>query len=822
MKKIIVYDGIKTSLSNIVNKTQEVVLNNHDEVVKTLYTPGLFVKKLTSNGAFDVDWKPEVIGSNRLRINISGNRPAKAYTNGGAIISLNSNYDFSPLNIRNVIITQQEVTQEDTIPLPQLATTYSLYAIAKEIGTEQVDYLPNYTLNGEKKDWVKELIADFVVVNNSSQANISIDGIKICEFTVNPDGSIVNLVDKRSENRAFIRPELYDFFTENFLKHDYILGHSEDSAGENKLYFTNEYVLSGSLVLLGAKSNIGGSLPKVTVKFDGTSGFPTATIPVNSAIFVDINEADYNKVTPVIKPIQFLPIADFTPSKDRLLLGYHLRTKVNSGGVEQEAVSDSIDFVQTGTDENVSSKTSVIYFVNGLPPLPPGNYISREGIPSYLYTKYESDKKYIKSGNDDSNPPTSDNFRTDLLQVVKNSDTVGRGVIGHKIDMTDDEINASVNKAYGYVWTKQNGDLIGYVKRDNATGEIHIRTYSTDRSKYTDMYLDTDGKAYITGSSSPDFVANTNRIMTGFYGVYKGGDTLHGNYRIYDGKMIFWKQATDIGDESNAILRFDFPSTFSTGDAVGDLKGNRITGSANPTADTDLIPKLWSDNRFSRLTADNIFTGKNLFEKPIILKALTKTENDAVVLSSGQGKLTHDSLSGHLRWQNYSGGSYNLSHSFGYYSSLTNNIDITGSVDDTAITVPNHDLILDNNTYDSRFLINLELSVKLFATNDGDVFDEGSATPTHITFYLVYVKADTTEWPIYNSSIKMYCKKNATIYRNYNKSIFFDTSLYTAVPTNTVIKLKVKNTNVAHLTATLLNGGENYSNGTQLNWVKLG
>lgn len=327
MQRIILEDGIKTSLASIINKSQDIFEGNYREIVSTLYVPGLFIGK-KSNGSLEDDFKPEIVNDESenptlLKINIRGKNPARAYVNTGKIISLNDSFIFSPLGIKSINITSNGIDEvAGNAALPGSPKDYTVWLVPKDIEKEPQDYLPNYIVDGQTKNLVKEYIADFIAITMTTGKNINVEGIKLCKVTVGTDGSLTDLVDYRLTNRAYIKPELYDFFIASYLKHDFILTHADDDVNTPYLTFTSDYKLSGSFLLLGGKSQ--------TSKIRATCS--NLTVPLNSVLYITISENDFFDTGVLTKTISVTPIADFIPTSDIVVLGYHLKTEIPSDG----------------------------------------------------------------------------------------------------------------------------------------------------------------------------------------------------------------------------------------------------------------------------------------------------------------------------------------------------------------------------------------------------------------------------------------------------------------------------------------------------------
>lgn len=327
MQRILINEGIKNSLANIITRSQDVSEENYRELIATLYSPGFFILK-NSQGNLETDWKPEIVNDGNgnptlLKINIKGKTPAKAYVNIGKIISLNDNYIFAPLSLRTITIGGGQVEDQEDNPPPNAPTDYTLYAIAKNSDKEPVDYLPNYIADGETKNFVREYLADFIAVSSGGR-QVNVEGIKLCKFTVGTTGNLSNLLDLRILNRAYIKPELYDFFMAGYAKHDFVLTAVDPSSAVQYLEFGTNFYLKGSLVLVGGKSKTS----KITVKFDDSPGRPQVLVPINSVIYITVTENEYFTSSVLDKELQVMPLADFSPSQDILVIGYHVTSKI--------------------------------------------------------------------------------------------------------------------------------------------------------------------------------------------------------------------------------------------------------------------------------------------------------------------------------------------------------------------------------------------------------------------------------------------------------------------------------------------------------------
>lgn len=330
MQKVIVSEGIKTSLPNIINKSQDVFELNYRELIGTLYSPGFFIAR-NSNGTLQDDWKPERVQDENgdyklLRINTRGTNPAKCYIASGKVISLNATYTFSPVSVNSVTINNQGNSEQSDGILPsQQSGTYELYIVPLATDQVPVDYLPNYKASGETKYLVTDYQAGVLVVKKSSTRQVSVDGIKLAEFTLDTNGVMAsNPVDFRTTNRAFIKPELYEYFIANYLKHDFVLTTGDDNLGSVYLNFDTSYNLKGTFTLYGVKDKTS----KITVKFDDSVGYPKVNVPINSVIYITVSENDFFQTSVLEKTLQVIPIADFLPSVDTIVLGYHVKVEV--------------------------------------------------------------------------------------------------------------------------------------------------------------------------------------------------------------------------------------------------------------------------------------------------------------------------------------------------------------------------------------------------------------------------------------------------------------------------------------------------------------
>jgi hypothetical protein len=316
VKKLHIEAGIKTSLVDLINKSQDAWFENYGDLVTRIFTPGFFISKNYSDGSLQDDFKPSVVpdGDNDLvQVSIRGRNPAFCYTTGGKVIGLYDTMKISPEKILGYsYYNPPEVSRN-------VDKIYELWAVPKLVTTEKADYLPNYRINGETKPLVQNYIVSLLLiqkgqlpppvvseeededtpgspVRQTPQIPLNtVEGLKICEFTYNGSTQqITNLVDKRPDYRAYIKPELYDFFSEGYLKHDFVLTHSED-AGDNAVlsFFKNEGgnpKLNGRFTLIGAKAKFGSALGKITVNAVNVD------VPVNSIIGVTITPNEYNTI----------------------------------------------------------------------------------------------------------------------------------------------------------------------------------------------------------------------------------------------------------------------------------------------------------------------------------------------------------------------------------------------------------------------------------------------------------------------------------------------------------------------------------------------
>lgn len=647
MRKINISPGIKTSLEKIFNKSQDIFFENYGEMISKIFSPGFFIKKLADNQLAD-DFKPQIILDNSegdlLKINIAGRKPASAITNAGKIINLNDTIKISPQDINGYSYYNPSGTVQN------ITTTYDLFIIPIEVDSEETDYLPGYKIDGQTKPFIKSYVVNLLLVKkglapppintieNDSQLTItltsripaSIEGIKLAEFSYNPATRIItNLIDKRAENRAYLYTDLYDFFKEAYLKHDYILINGEDSAGGNNLTFgkngNNHPTLTGTLTLISIKERVINN----NVVFPSRIVVPlnNIPIPVNSVLAITVTGSDYNAASNLSKTLEVIPINNYTPDADKIILGYHVRTFLSNGtpDIDQTGNIDAINDLGEGSNvSDVNNEQSCIYFVNGLPPLMPGQYISRNGIPSYNLTKDEaratyfsksqSLSKFLKSGNDSSSI-NLESFKNNLIQDVK-SEHGDFAYIGHRYDG-----DIPVGQNAGYIWLNKSDDPIGYVIRqasNSTTGFLEIGLFKNDGTNLYALRLE-NGFLKVIGSN--DYPGNTNgdynKLLTVAHGLLNKGDEARGVYDFKVGKMIFYRptdqynniEHADIdadglirGTTVSIVAEFKFDDI---SDVFADFHDHILTGLKNPRSGTDgekdAVPRKWHDDELNSL-----------------------------------------------------------------------------------------------------------------------------------------------------------------------------------------------------------------------------
>lgn len=639
MKKLHIESGIKTSLVDLINKSQDAWFENYGDLVTRIFTPGFFVSKNYNDGSLQDDFKPSVVpdgNKDLIQISIRGRSPAFCYTTGGKVIGLYDTMKISPEKILGYsYYNPPEVSRN-------VDKIYELWAVPKLVTVEQADYLPNYRINGETKPLVQNYIVSLLLiekgqlpppviaededvdtpgapVRQTPQIPLNtVEGLKICEFTYNGSSQqITNLVDKRPDYRAYIRPELYDFFSEGYLKHDFLLTHSEDAGDDAVLsFFKTEGgnpKLNGRFTLIGAKAKFGSSFGKLVVNAVNTD------VPVNSIIGVTVSPSEYNTGEPLIKPIEVIPLTTYTPQVDFLVLGYHIRVYTDNGVVIDPPEGDDPDIGNIdGSDlvSPVNKSTSVLYFVNGLPPLPPGHYLSRAGIGSYVLTKDEamlgyynkslSDAKFIKSGNDLGTPSMS-THKADLYHKIDGTRT-GTILQGTQI-VPDDSLQYPTGK-FGYGWIRDTDTIVGYITRESSAGDglLEICVYNDQGLAAHAIRLQNGQLKTIYQNTNP--AGDANNYITVAYGLLNRGDSASGVFSWYNGKFKFYKpdinaefnESADpetFGDNPGAVQAIEFDYDSET-DVIANFFGHKITGVGDPRpnqyGETDVVNRRFLES----------------------------------------------------------------------------------------------------------------------------------------------------------------------------------------------------------------------------------
>jgi hypothetical protein len=646
MKKLKISEGIKASLGDLINKAQNISLDNQSELAVQLFSPGFFVKK-TINGALEDDWKPSIV-DNELKIATKGRKPAYCYTAGGKILSLKESSNLDPKDIDGYTYYNSTGTVNTN------NVVYELWVVPNINESEPVDYLPNYKMTGETKYLVDNYLAGFLLIKKGAapptiiynldstlpptsitkgnrQIFNTVEGLKVAEFTYKEStNTITNLIDFRLENRAYLKQELYDFFNEAYLKHDYLLMHAEDSADNNVLSFKkngiNPPTLSGVFTLVSVKEKITTGLLTYPSKIKiAVNSLP---VPVNSVLAITVTSADYVSASNLVKTLEVIPLDQYTPNVDKILIGYHLRTKLDGGVANEEDSGGSTEVLPNldGTENipKVNSELSVIYFVNGLPPLPPGQNISRNGIGSYILTKDEaavayynktkSDSRFFKTGNDSLGGYEQITYKNDAYHSVDGSARTGEAYNGVKFENED----IPVGLYAGYAWLNHENNTLGYMHRGVSSGDnayIELGVFKNDGTglrafRIENGFMKTIGSNEYPGNTESD----GNKLVTVAYGLLNRGDDAKGNYNWKLGKFLFYQPSEEFDSnlsqtinpenlaESSTIkvLQFNFDSI---NPVVMDLLDHRITGSLDPRegaeGEKDLIPRKFLDNKIT-------------------------------------------------------------------------------------------------------------------------------------------------------------------------------------------------------------------------------
>lgn len=685
MKKIKISEGVKASLGDLINKVQSITNENQSELAVQLFTPGFFVKK-TITGTLEADWRPSVVGSD-INIAIRGRTPAYSYTSGGKILSLKETSTLDPRDIDGYthynpagIINTNNVV-------------YELWVVPNISESEPTDYLPNYKMTGETKYLVDNYLAGFLLIKKGSTPPEviynadsglptsttppgsryvfnTVEGIKLAEFTYKEStNTITNLVDFRLENRAYLKPELYDFFNEAYLKHDYLLTHAEDSAGNNILSFNkngiNPPTLSGVFTLVSVKEKIVNGSIVYPSKIKVTAN--SVPVPVNSVLAITVTAADYVSGSNLTKVLEIIPIDTYTPNIDKILIGYHLRTFLDNGisNEEDSGISNVLPNLDGGdTPPAVNLESSVIYFVNGLPPLPPGQNISRSGIGSYVltkdeaavayYNKTQSNAHFIKSGND-AIGYIQETHKNDIYHSIDGSTRTGQAYNGIKFANED----IPLGLVAGYAWLNHENGVLGYIHRGVNAGEdgyIEIGVFKNDGTGLKAFRIE-NGFLKVVGAN--DYPGNGdvdgNKLVTVAYGLLNRGDDAKGTYNWRIGKFVFYQPSEiyepDSGQSLNSehipesstikVLQFNFDSS---NPAVIDLLNHNITGSADPREGTegskDLVPRDWTINKINT-SIFGIIDYHSEFDA-IVKKTPTRTNEYTTVtaaLSAGKNRI---------------------------------------------------------------------------------------------------------------------------------------------------------------------------------------
>lgn len=333
MKKIHAEDGVKVNPVFLLNTVGDIAESNWREAIQNLFTPGVFIRK-NEDGSLETDFSTTLtlpvtpLGTDykSIRINISSTGfPSRAYTPAGKIITL-----YEPAT----------VTPYTALGSPNIIANYSLYIKPKIVTTETVDYLPNYKEGDQTRDLVQEYFIDFQVVKAGTAGPE--DAIKIATFSMDKNGILSNLVDVRSQNRAYLRRELYDFYSADLLKHNFIVttGNTGVGQGTGKLTYNESKVLSGTLSLYSLKR----ANCKINVLFDGTVDYPTITFPNNNnyILYINVTLDDYYNAGVLTKALLYEDASTFYPDTNKIVLGVRVANAIptDPGDPSLEEVAD--------------------------------------------------------------------------------------------------------------------------------------------------------------------------------------------------------------------------------------------------------------------------------------------------------------------------------------------------------------------------------------------------------------------------------------------------------------------------------------------------
>lgn len=342
MKRLLIEDGIRTSLASVLNETQNIYEGNFAELVSTLYQPGFFINKDESTGLYLDDFKP-VIENKKIKISVGSDGISEAYM-GGKVLTLNGDYYIEPFFTVNQLVTTGVGSEVEvdivTGPIQGIDIDYYVWAIPRNTDTRVVDYLPNYKADGQTKNLIRNYSLDFVLVKVSETTAYPNPGIKVCKVTINGSNqTITNLVDLRMVNRAYIRPELYDFFTSAFLKQKFNIVNigSGFNYSETKLTLsdgTNDtpIKLNGHIQLLASKT------PPCKIKvnfidFDITLG---QSIDSGIVIYVEVTPEDFYNTSTLTKTPQKQTLDEFTPTENKIVIAVH--KKIYDPQIDDEQV----------------------------------------------------------------------------------------------------------------------------------------------------------------------------------------------------------------------------------------------------------------------------------------------------------------------------------------------------------------------------------------------------------------------------------------------------------------------------------------------------
>lgn len=644
MKRIEIANGIKTSLAELINESQNIFTGNYTELVAQMFTPGFFVKK-TAQGVLDLDWAPSITTNGSrdiIQIDIKGRNPAFAYTNGGKIIGLFGQIKIDPMEINGYKY------YNPTGVTSSVAVEYELWVIPLEVDTKTADYLPNYKSDGQTKPFVKSYVPGLLLVkvgerpptvldataavnplyelvnplyelefvnplyvldnNGVTTPRVvlpTVEGVHLANFKYESStGTITVLNDKRGENRAYLKPELYDFFSESYLKHDYLLTHAENSSGDNVLAFNKNLgnippSLSGRFTLIGARAKATSGVTtypaKIAVVANNTS------IPVNSVIGVTLTAGEYTSNQVISKPLEVKLLNEFSPTVDFLVIGYHVNVHDPTSGEDQPGgVIPVIDNLsdESGEPSPVNSEKSTLYFVNGLPPLPPGQFLSRTGIGSYILTKDEasaayynktkSDVRFIPSGNN-----TEDNTDADHYSNLWHKRSPGSR--GDDL-LTGVKLGVDERTRAGYAWLNSNSQQVAYIIRDNIASKfLEIALFDDSGQSFHGIRLENGHLKTVSSNLFPG--SDPNNFVTAAHTILNMGGTGKGNYQWVLGNTRYYKPNDTFsleadsdndgaGSQASGFTRLAWEFLYNTNDdVIADAKNHIITGVKRPRKD---------------------------------------------------------------------------------------------------------------------------------------------------------------------------------------------------------------------------------------------